>query len=73
MGRPPLYPEKILVQFVPGTLERLAGVLREDEDRATFIREAVAREIQRRLPSRKKSAAKPQVAAKAAARTSSTL
>ena len=64
MGRPPLYPEKILVQFEPGTLARLTDVLADDEERATFIRTAVEREIKRRerkgaLPAKAAAAKRP--------------
>jgi hypothetical protein len=54
MGRPLLYPEKILVQFAPGTLARLTDVLAAGEERATFIRKAVEREIKRRERAAKK-------------------
>jgi hypothetical protein len=50
-GRAPVYTEKALAQFPAGTPARIAAVLKQDEDRATFFRTAVAREIKRRATS----------------------
>jgi len=45
MGRRLMYPEKREAAFPAGTLDRIQAVLREGEDRAEFIREAVFREL----------------------------
>jgi hypothetical protein len=42
------YPEKSLMRFVAGTAARIKAVLRKDEDRASFVRGAVEREIEAR-------------------------
>jgi hypothetical protein len=48
MPRPMLYAEKIIAQFPEGTLRAIAKCLLEGEDRATFLRLAVAKELTRR-------------------------
>jgi hypothetical protein len=48
MGRRLRWPERVGAKFAEGTLERIAGVLRQKEVRLDFIREAVEREIARR-------------------------
>ena len=48
MSRPKKYVEEMLARFVEGTFGRIAAVLREDEDRADLVREAVEKEIERR-------------------------
>lgn len=48
VGRRLEWPEKFLVSFAAGTLERIRAALDEKEDARTFIREAVEREIKRR-------------------------
>jgi hypothetical protein len=48
VGRKKLYSENTLARFPKGTLERIAAVLREGEDRTDFFREAVDRELRRR-------------------------
>jgi hypothetical protein len=48
MGRKKLWPERTAIKFPAGTFERIAAVLDEGEDRMTFMREAVEREIERR-------------------------
>ena len=45
--RPLNFPEKVLQRFPEGTMERIDSV-KGDEDRATFVREAVERELKRR-------------------------
>jgi hypothetical protein len=52
VGRKLEWPEKFLSSFAAGTMDRLRAVLAEGEDVRTFIREAVEREIKRRLRSR---------------------
>jgi hypothetical protein len=49
MGRPKLWAEDMQARFPAGTFEGIEAVLREDEDRTDFVREAVERELQRRL------------------------
>lgn len=48
MGRPPLWAENMQARFRAGTFGRIAKVLRDDEDRTDFVREAVERELERR-------------------------
>ena len=48
MGRKRINDEATLARFPGGTLKRVDAVLREDEKRAVFIREAVERELKRR-------------------------
>jgi hypothetical protein len=48
MGRKRRWPERTAIKFAAGTFERIAAILDEDEDRMTFMREAVEREIERR-------------------------
>jgi hypothetical protein len=48
MGRKKRWPERTAIKFAAGTFERIAVILDEDEDRMTFMREAVEREIDRR-------------------------
>lgn len=48
MGRPPLWSQNMQARFRSGTFERIGVVLREDEDRTDFVREAVERELERR-------------------------
>jgi hypothetical protein len=48
MGRPKLWTEDMQARFPASTFERIECVLREDEDRTDFVREAVERELQRR-------------------------
>lgn len=49
VGRKKQWSEDMVARFPSGTFERIAAVLNEDEDRTDFIREAVEREIKRRL------------------------
>jgi metal-responsive CopG/Arc/MetJ family transcriptional regulator len=53
MGRPKLWSEKILLNLPEGMGERIAGVLADKEDRSAFVRDAIEREIARRLKARK--------------------
>lgn len=46
--RPLNFPEKVLQRFPEGTMERIDAVKADEEDRATFVRRAVEREIRRR-------------------------
>jgi hypothetical protein len=48
-----LYPEKIIAQFPKNTLQAIADCLVEGEDRATFLRLAVAKELARRKRQRR--------------------
>lgn len=48
MGRPPLWAENMQARFKAGTFERIAAVMRPNEDRTDFVREAVERELERR-------------------------
>jgi hypothetical protein len=48
MGRKKRWPERTAIKFAAGTFERIAVILDESEDRMTFMREAVEREIERR-------------------------
>lgn len=48
MARPKKYVEDMAARFLAGTFERIARVLREGEDRADFVREAVDKELRRR-------------------------
>lgn len=48
VGRKLEWPEKWLGSFAAGTLARIDAVLAPKEDRRTFVREAVEREIKRR-------------------------
>ncbi len=59
MGRPLLYPDHMLAQFPAQTFDRIIAVLRDKEDRATFIRRAVEAELKRRerLTERRKAVA----------------
>jgi hypothetical protein len=56
MGRKRRWPERIGAKFAAGTLERIATVLGEGEERTAFIRQAVEREIERRQKAEKKPA-----------------
>lgn len=47
-----MWPEKWLMSFAAGTLARIDAAKSADEDRRAFIREAVEREIKRRLRSK---------------------
>jgi len=49
VGRRLEWPEKFLTSFAAGTLDRVRSLLGEKEDARAFIREAVEREIKRRL------------------------
>jgi hypothetical protein len=48
MGRKKLWSEDMQARFPEGTFARIESVLREEEDRTDFIREAVERELKRR-------------------------
>ena len=48
MGRKMEWPDKCIAPFPDKTFERIAEVLAEGEDRTTFIRLAVERELRRR-------------------------
>lgn len=54
VGRKKEFTERILQPFREGTLERIAAVLEEGEDRTAFIRETVEKEIKRREKARPK-------------------
>jgi hypothetical protein len=48
MGRTKRWAEDMQARFPRGTFARITAVLREDEDRTEFVREAVERELKRR-------------------------
>lgn len=49
MSRPKNEHEPVLIRFVPGTKDRVRAVLGEGEDHASFVRQAVDKEVARRL------------------------
>lgn len=49
MGRKKLWSEDMVARFAEGTFERIDAVLGRDEDRTDFVREAVERELKRRM------------------------
>ena len=55
MGRKMQFAEKASISFEAGTMARIANARREGEDTRAFIREAVEREIKRRLAARAKA------------------
>jgi hypothetical protein len=48
MGRKMLWPEKMIAALPKGTFARILAVLRPDEDKTDFLREAVEAELKRR-------------------------
>ena len=48
MGRKKRWPERTAIKLAAGTFDQIAAVLDDDEDRMTFMREAVEHEIERR-------------------------
>ncbi len=48
MGRKKLWSEDMQARFPPGTFDRIEAVLEDGEDRTTFVRAAVERELKRR-------------------------
>ena len=48
MGRKKRWHDVMGAKFAAGTFERIAALLREEEDRTEFVRQAVEREIERR-------------------------
>ena len=48
MSRAREWHENMTARFPAGTFARIAAVLRQDEDRTDFVREAVERELKRR-------------------------
>jgi hypothetical protein len=48
MGRPRLWRERMGVKFAYGTFARIAAVLREGENKMSFVRTLVMREVERR-------------------------
>jgi hypothetical protein len=48
MGRPRRWAEDMQARFPEGTFDRIQAVLKDDEDRTDFVREAVERELRRR-------------------------
>jgi hypothetical protein len=55
MGRKKRWPERTAIKLADGTFERIAEVLADGEDRmASFMRDAVEREIERREKARAK-------------------
>jgi hypothetical protein len=48
MSRRREWSENMTARFEKGTFARISAVLKDDEDRTDFVREAVARELKRR-------------------------
>lgn len=48
MGRKKLWSEDMQARFPQGTFERIDAVLADGEERTSFVREAVERELKRR-------------------------
>jgi hypothetical protein len=48
MGRKKQWAEDMQARFPGGTFARIQAVLRDEEDRTDFVREAVERELKRR-------------------------
>jgi len=48
MARPLKFTDTMLARFAGGTFDRIARLLAPDEDRASFIRNSVDREMERR-------------------------
>ena len=48
-GRPKLWDEDMQARFAKGTLKRIEAALRDGEAKTDFVREAVRRELKRRL------------------------
>lgn len=48
VGRKKQFTERILQPFREGTMDRIAAVLEDGEDRTAFIRETVEKELKRR-------------------------
>jgi hypothetical protein len=48
VGRRMEFPDKCIAPLAKGTFARIAAALKDGEDRTSFIREAVERELQRR-------------------------
>jgi hypothetical protein len=48
MGRKRRWPERTAIKFAAGTFGRIAAVLADGEDRMTFMRRAVERELEYR-------------------------
>lgn len=55
MAKPKNEHEPVLIRFVPGTRDRVRAVLAPDEDHASFVRSAVARELARREKAKPKA------------------
>jgi hypothetical protein len=49
MGRKLEWPEKVLASLAAGTLARIEAARAEGEDTRAFIRQAIERELKRRL------------------------
>ncbi len=52
VGRKKEFTERVLSPLRPGTLDRIAAVLDDGEERTEFVRQALEREIKRRERSR---------------------
>lgn len=48
VGRKKRWAEDMQARFAEGTFARIAAVLKDDEDRTDFVREAVENELKRR-------------------------
>ena len=62
MVRPPRFTQQMPARFPPETFERIDKVLREGEDRATFVRAAVEAELRKREGASRRFRLKPPVA-----------
>ncbi len=48
MARPKQFVEDMVARFLKGTFARISAVLKDGEDRAALVRDAVERELKRR-------------------------
>jgi hypothetical protein len=52
IGRPKLYPERIVLPLPAGTTARIDALLEDDEYRLDFIRAAIEAEVEKRVASK---------------------
>lgn len=60
MGRRKKFPDKCVAAFVAGTFESIQDVLRPEQDRTDFLREAVSEKLERLASSRPRSKKAPE-------------
>ena len=58
VGRKKRWNEDMQARFPEGTFERIAAVIKKDEDRTDFVRKAVERELARRESARRRRKAR---------------